>query len=183
MLSKAFTTRQVAELAHVSQSTIANWINSGKLLAFRTPGGHHRILPTEFVRFLELHGFPIPGELQATRLKLLVIDEPHAAAALAETLRGANFEVITADSGAEGLLQIGLERPDVVIWDSALSDLRGIDICRQVQLNPATQHIRFIQLTQHRASALPNVYRSLPKPVDVVMLAQVLRDVQKKPKG
>ena len=182
MLSKAFTTRQVAELAHVSQSTIANWISAGKLLAFRTPGGHHRILPTEFMRFLESHGFPIPNELQEVPLKILVIDEAQAGAALAETLRGANFDVITADSGAEGLLRIGLERPEVVIWDSALSDLRGADICRQVQLNPATQHIRFIQLLQNKAHALPNVYRSLPKPVDVFVLAQALRDLQKKSK-
>jgi excisionase family DNA binding protein len=182
MLSKAFTTRQVAELAHVSQSTIANWISSGKLSAFRTPGGHHRILPTEFMRFLESHGFPIPEELQEAQLKILVIDETQAGVALAETLRGANFEVITADTGAEGLLRIGLELPDVVIWDSGLTDLRGVDICRQVQLNPSTNHIRFIQLISNKAVPLPNVYRSLSKPVDVVILAQALRDLQKKSK-
>jgi excisionase family DNA binding protein len=179
MLSKAFTTRQVAELAHVSQSTISNWISSGKLLAFRTPGGHHRILPTEFVRFLELHGFPIPIQLQTVQLKILVINETKTSTPLAKTLRDANFEVITAESDAEGLLKIGLERPDVVIQDSALSEARGIDLCRQTQLNPATQHIRFIQLS-HNKTNLPNVYRSLPKPVDLAILVEILRELQKR---
>jgi excisionase family DNA binding protein len=176
MLSKAFTTRQAAQLAHVSQSTIANWISSGKLGAFRTPGGHHRIMPDEFTRFLSSHGFPIPEVLKVAPLKILIIDETNAANALAETLRGANFRVRTAESGAEGLLHIGLERPDVVILDTNLPDVRGADLCRQVQLNAATQHIRIIQVTQ-RGNALPNVYRCIPKPIDVVVLAQALSEL------
>lgn len=181
MLSKAFTTRQVAELAHVSQSTIANWISSGLLPAFRTPGGHHRILPNDFVRFLEEHGFPIPETLQETKLKILIIDEPRHAKALSEALLGAGFEVATAESGAEGLLRIGLERPEVVVWDASLAEIRGIDLCRQVQLNPETQHIRFIQLSSQKAEPRPSVYRSFTKPVDLGLLAQALRELKKKP--
>jgi two-component system, OmpR family, response regulator VicR len=149
MLSKAFTTRQVAELAHVSQSTIANWISAGILPAFRTPGGHHRILPQDFVRFLEEHGFPVPEELQAeARLRLLLVDEPAAAQQLAARLASLNrFEISVAEGGAEGLLRVGLERPDAVIVDLHLQDLSGAEICRQVRLNPQTQRTLLFALS------------------------------------
>ena len=38
-----FTTFETAKLCHVSPLSIINWVNAGRLPAFRTPGGHRRI--------------------------------------------------------------------------------------------------------------------------------------------
>lgn len=191
MLSKAFTTRQVAELAHVSQSTIANWISAGILPAFRTPGGHHRILPRDFVRFLEEHGFPVPEELLAEfRLKVLVVDEPEPARRIAEQISGVKdlFEVSVAEGGIEGLLRIGLDRPDVVILDLHLPDLAGAEICRQVRLNPETQRTQFIMLSARKNDQIRQTAQKLGaiklffKPVEPRDILKTLSELRTSPK-
>jgi len=59
------STFQVAELMSVSPDAVLKWIKSGKIKAYRTPGGHHRIAIKEIEGFLskpsdsgELEGLP-----------------------------------------------------------------------------------------------------------------------------
>jgi excisionase family DNA binding protein len=144
MAMKAFTTRQVALLAHVSQSTIANWISAGLLPAFRTPGGHHRIMPGDFVRFLETHGFPVPEELAAElKLRVLIV-APAEPTPFVENLKAANanLEISTAGSSVEGLLRVGLDRPDVLFWAVGMNDLSSAEVLKQVVSKPETQALR-----------------------------------------
>jgi len=47
------TTTELGELCGVSRSTILNWIEQGKVKAFRTMGGHHRIPASEAAPFIE----------------------------------------------------------------------------------------------------------------------------------
>lgn len=150
MNMKAFTTRQVAALAHVSQSTIANWISAGLLPAFRTPGGHHRILPSDFVRFLETHGFPIPEDLAAElRMRVLVVATAEGAAPFLENLKAANsnLDIFIAGTSVEGLLRLGLDRPDVIFWSASMADLPSADVLRQIAAKPETQGIRICLLS------------------------------------
>ena len=58
------TTGEAAKYCHVSQATIVNWIKLGKLSAYSTPGGHYRILLTDFLLFLERHGMPVDPRLK-----------------------------------------------------------------------------------------------------------------------
>ena len=44
-------------MLEVSPAALKKWIQQGKLAAFRTPGGHFRILADEFERFQKTHGF------------------------------------------------------------------------------------------------------------------------------
>src|SRR3989338_332048 len=37
-----YTTAEIARMTHVSATTVADWIDSGKLKAYRTGGGHRR---------------------------------------------------------------------------------------------------------------------------------------------
>lgn len=52
------TTGDIAAHCQVTYQTASNWIHSGKLEAFRTPGRHQRIHQAEFERFLAEHGMP-----------------------------------------------------------------------------------------------------------------------------
>ena len=58
------TTGEAAKYCHVSQATIVNWIKLGKLPAYSTPGGHYRILLTDFLRFLDSHKMPVDPRLR-----------------------------------------------------------------------------------------------------------------------
>jgi len=74
------TTGDVAKYCHVSLSGVSKWIKKGQLPAYTTPGGHHRILLSDFKAFLTQHRMPInetyfSGAEAGTPL-LIVHDQP-----------------------------------------------------------------------------------------------------------
>ncbi len=56
---RRITPGTVAECCQVSRSTVLKWIKSGKLKAFRLPGGHFRITADSLLSFLEENKLPI----------------------------------------------------------------------------------------------------------------------------
>ena len=61
---ETFTTHQVAKLLGVSLPTVVNWINAGRLEAYRTPGGHRRIPAKSILVFCRTFNIPEPLELR-----------------------------------------------------------------------------------------------------------------------
>jgi CheY-like chemotaxis protein len=59
----------------------------------------------------------------------------------------AGWEVLTASSGKEGLIQAEAEQPDAILLDVMMPDMDGITTFRHLQANTATQHIPVILLT------------------------------------
>jgi excisionase family DNA binding protein len=57
------TAPMVARICECDLKTIHNWVNSGKMNAFRTPGRHLRFTKADVVSFLQKYGFVVPGEL------------------------------------------------------------------------------------------------------------------------
>src|SRR5512136_1672435 len=99
-----FTTFEAAKLCHVSPLSIINWVNAGKLPAFRTPGGHRRIRRDDLIRFMKESGIPVPDAMRdgSGRAKVLVVDdEPSIRRVLDEYLSGRPnpYTVATAADG------------------------------------------------------------------------------------
>ncbi len=44
---------QIAKVCGVSRRSVNNWINSGKLPSFKTPGRHNRVRMSDFLTFLQ----------------------------------------------------------------------------------------------------------------------------------
>lgn len=57
---RPLTTFEVAKICGVVHSTISNWIDEGKLTAYKTLGGHRRIKREELLLFLKLYRIPVP---------------------------------------------------------------------------------------------------------------------------
>ena len=64
---------------------------------------------------------------------LVVDDEPQFLRALATSLRGAGYDVETADTGDGALTAAALNPPDAVILDLLLPDSSGTDVCRALR--------------------------------------------------
>ncbi|HUZ15240.1 MAG TPA: response regulator [Gaiellaceae bacterium] len=64
---------------------------------------------------------------------LVVDDEPHILRALKASLRGAGYEVDTADTAEGALTAAALSPPDAVILDLVLPDGRGTDVARELR--------------------------------------------------
>jgi two-component system KDP operon response regulator KdpE len=64
---------------------------------------------------------------------LVVDDEPQILRALRASLRGAGYEVETADTAAGALAEAAMRPPDAVILDLVLPDGSGTDVCRELR--------------------------------------------------
>ena len=140
---KPLTTGQAARYCHVSQATIVNWIKSGKLKAYATPGGHHRILLSDFLAFLKTYKMPIDSipRIPSRPRVLIVSDDPHAAT-LARTLQGdGRFDVALASSNCEAGAQVARFEPDAVVLDMTGATLDCLTLCRWLRTSPGGEAI------------------------------------------
>ena len=64
---------------------------------------------------------------------LVVDDEPEILRALETTLRGAGYEIETAATGEDALVQAGIQPPDGVILDLVLPGKSGVEVCRELR--------------------------------------------------
>ncbi len=94
-----------------------------------------------------------------------------------------NWRVITASSGAEGLLKAEKEHPDVILLDMMMPDMDGATTFQKLQANPLTQKIPVLLLTakiqatdQKRYQAL-GVHATISKPFDPLQLPTQIADV------
>ena len=62
---RIYTTHKLAKMLQVDATTVANWIDAGKLVAFRTPGGHRRVREADFAAFCQRFQIPVTGEVGA----------------------------------------------------------------------------------------------------------------------
>jgi two-component system, OmpR family, KDP operon response regulator KdpE len=64
---------------------------------------------------------------------LLVDDDQALLRALRIGLSARGYDVVVAHSGEEGVTQVSLASPDVVVLDLGLPDIDGIEVCRRVR--------------------------------------------------
>ena len=147
-----FSTYQVAQYLGVSAPTVVNWVNTGRLQAVRTPGGHRRIARDDIIAFARSHGYPVPAELAATSGRVLLVDdEPDFSSLVREYLtnRG-GWEVEVADSGFAAGLAIARFRPAVVLMDILMPDMDGFQVLRMLRADPDMRAIPVVAVTAFR---------------------------------
>ena len=84
----------------------------------------------------------------ATRRVLLIDDEDDIREVAQLCLEMvANWDVVTASSGAEGVVRAAAEQPDAILLDVMMPDMDGRATFLQLQADPTTQHIPVILLT------------------------------------
>lgn len=185
------TTHQAAKLLGVTVRTIQNWVNTNQLQATHTTGGHRRILLSDAQAFLERkeHKSAPPSSANRTQvnrvLKVLVVEDDATILKLYE-LKLRDFvvpcELVTASDGLQGLLMLGLHKPDILILDLMMPEMNGFDLLRTLQGMPELKHLKVIVVSALAAAdilkqgGLPSGVAILPKPVsfDVIetMFAQ-----------
>ncbi|MDD9942911.1 MAG: hybrid sensor histidine kinase/response regulator [Myxococcales bacterium] len=83
--------------------------------------------------------------------KVLVVDDNPQNIALAQaTLEDSDFDVVTAESGAEGLDAFDAERPDCVLLDVRMPGMDGFAVCRALRQRPEGSDVPVVFLTAQR---------------------------------
>ena len=181
-----FTTFETARLCHVSPLSIINWVNAGRLPAFRTPGGHRRIRREDLLLFMRENGLPIPDELEpgsGLRKVLIVDDEATVCEVLADHLSGRAtdpFEVAKATDGFEAGRLVASFRPDVVVLDLRMPGMDGFQVCKTIKADPETASTTVIAMTgYHTPETVSRILecgavKCFAKPLDAGELASFI---------
>lgn len=182
---KPLTTTKVAKFCHVSHAAVCNWVKSGKLKAYRTPGGQYRIEPHVLVEFMKQHGMPIPSELNPRRGKRIVVvdDEPEILDLAKRGLgpAGAGYDVEVAGDGYTAGRLVHSMAPDLVLLDIRMPGIDGISVCRNIKGDPTTAKTRVMIVSAFATDENIRRLRDLgaedflEKPFDVTALATKVR--------
>ena len=78
---------------------------------------------------------------------LIVDDSPTETHKISKILDKHGYEVLTAESGEEGVSTAKQHLPDVVLMDIVMPGLNGFQATRQLSKNEATSHIPVIIVT------------------------------------
>lgn len=81
------------------------------------------------------------------KLALIIDDEKDVLEHISSMLRSSNFEVITSESGEEGLKLAFEHKPDLILLDVFLPDIDGGAVASQLSEKQGTKNIPIIYLT------------------------------------
>src|SRR5687768_514058 len=128
-MKKPYTTYEIAEFCEVTMKAVTQWIDQGKLPAYRTPGGHRRIRPSDFVAFLKRYQMPVPEALQSLeKPRVLIVDDDKIIVALVKRILAKIGRPLTIDvayDGFEAGQKVASFLPDLVLLDLKLPGLDG----------------------------------------------------------
>jgi excisionase family DNA binding protein len=195
-VTKTFcTTREAAGLLGVSLSTAQNWAESGLLNSWKTEGGHRRISRDSVMKLLAdplvAPVAKIDRHLPASelrRLRVLVVEDDAALRRIYEirlSLWAIAPVVETAADGFEGLVRIGVQRPDLLISDLLMPHLDGFQMIRSLSGMSDCAAMKIVVVTglsSHEvevAGGLPPEVSVFSKPVpftQIEAIAQVLAE-------
>lgn len=81
-------------------------------------------------------------------LKVLVVDnEKRILRLLKMNLEKSGYEVITGSTGMEAITKTNTLLPDLILLDTMLPDIDGLEICNMLKLNKKTKDIPIIMIT------------------------------------
>jgi len=144
------STVEAARMLGVAVSSVSRWIDEGKLIAGRTPGGHRRIERDDLVKFLRKQNLRIPAALAPSPPRVLIVDDDKQFARwLQEEIqeRFPDCDVTLAFNGYPAGEIIGHFKPKVVILDLRMPGIDGFEVCSRLRSNPLFKDTRVIAVT------------------------------------
>jgi excisionase family DNA binding protein len=161
------TTRDVARLLGLAVRSVQLMVDRGELQAWKTPGGHRRILRSSVERWRATHGAtrgggadnappaeaapPLPAAPAAAAAGrvLLIEDSVHYQNLVGLLLRQSfpDVELHVADDGIAGLAMAGRLQPDVLVVDILLPGIDGGTLITSLRSHPQFAATRLIVVT------------------------------------
>lgn len=180
----ALTTHAVARLCGVSPPTVVRWIERGRLDAFRTPGGHRRVLQASVVAFCREQNIPI-GSLGQTQHSILVVDdEPIIRSSMLDLLcrLAPGVHILTAEDAFQAGQLYATHKPALVFLDLMLPGLNGLRFYERVLAEDNGKETHVVAITGAKQYGLEErvarlgIDRFLRKPFNTVAVEHILAE-------
>lgn len=139
------STKEAASLLGVSHRTVQLWVESGVLQAWKTAGGHRRILLTSVHRLVAQRNHAVGGSQPAAAApalpgrRIVMADDDATLLRLYEleiSGWGLEAQLIKARDGFDALIRIGEARPDLLISDLNMPGMDGFRMVRTLRADP-----------------------------------------------
>ena len=164
-MQEDFSTREVAQRLGMAVRSVQLMVDRGELQAWRTPGGHRRILRSSLDAWLTGRGLAptkpadlSPSDGTPPRLKALLIEDSVHYQNLVMLLAQQEFpdlELHTANDGIGGLVMYGQLQPEILLVDILLPGIDGAALVTSLRSQPQFAQSELIFVTaldaQHRA--------------------------------
>lgn len=181
---KPYTTGEIANFCDVTINAVKKWIASGKLEAFRTPGGHYRVNRNDFIDFVGRYKLDIKERIFPDKKRILIIDDEKE---VVEFIKGAiealqdGFSIETAGDGYEALIKVGDFKPELLVLDIRMPKIDGFEVCRRIKNDEKTRGIKILAVTAYGRDDMDEIMRCgadycLSKPLK---LKEFQRNVQR----
>ncbi len=153
---RTFSALEVAKLCGVVNQTAINWIRSGHLKAFSTPGGQYRVYAEDLVSFLKERNMRVPEELHEDLtmpvdpgLALIVDDDKDLNTILKRLLERKieELRVAQAFDGFEAGRLIAERHPAIVLLDLNLPGVAGISLSKKIRSDESLGQPAVISMT------------------------------------
>jgi CheY-like chemotaxis protein len=109
---------------------------------------------------------------------LYVEDHPAQSDIIKQILEFAEYEVVLASSGEQGIEKAREEQPDVILMDLRMPGIGGIEAVKRLKSDPAVSHIPIIVISAwtsraNRDEAIQaGAAKFMAKPVDTMRLIE-----------
>jgi len=143
-----YTTHDISAICGVALTTVASWIDKGKLGGFRTPGGHRRVKRTDVIKFLREYSMPVPAELEDDKCNVVLVEpDPDLARMSIEAIEeDGGYRVEVASSALQAGVAVTRGKADMVVVDLDTPGLDATDLTRVIRSNPKTRRIPVLAL-------------------------------------
>ncbi len=192
-IEKSFcTTREAATLLGVSVGTVQLWVESGLLDAWKTSGGHRRVVRESIEKLLHhpspraaapVPAAPLPAATDAGKqLSVVVVEDDPGLLRLyqAKLARWPMQPALLAlDNGFAGLMSLGHSKPDLLILDLNMPGIDGFGMLKVLHHTPdmAGTHIVVVtgldKAAVQERGGVPDGIEVLPKPIPFDRLQQI----------
>jgi len=178
-----YSTVEAAKLLGVSVRTVQLWVENGSLEAWKTAGGHRRIVSSSVDEYISAQNIDT-DQRTANKTILVVEDNPTVSKFYEAAINSWKLpiDVVVKNDGFEGLVEIGRKVPDLVISDVYMPGMDGLQMIRSMyksNLLTSEQIIIISGLSNESIQdrgGIPAGVDSFSKPVDIEQLKKAIME-------
>lgn len=148
-----FSTHSAARVCRVTPMTIIRWIEEGRIKAYKTPGGHRRVMRADLEEFCRECGIPMAWEVKEEEVKrVLIIDDDASVVdaildALVDGAQSGAFKVEHTNHLFEAGRKVTTFTPHFIFVNVELLGLHMAQFVASIRGNASSAQTRLVALS------------------------------------